>query len=592
MKEQSRISRLSFADVIKRLLELKKDDRAFISSDPVTVERFVVVHGQIIRQLFAEFPDEKIRKSAFVLGLEKKMEERHHTKWLVKKKKMVQLKSGQNLNPRAAMAPVASQRKAMQATTTRLINRIWGEYYSNFSPEDSNNNETKEQEEAEEPDENEDEDAEEDLEALEREAKPLAVVKKTKSCSVEKEIIVWDGEPVRKMSSGEPLYKLAIVRGDEIVVGGSVLVEVEEPNELPAIYFVEYMFEALDGSKMFHGRMMQRGSQTVLGNAANEREVFLTNECLDIELEDVTQNVVVDIRYKPWGHEHRKDNANADKIDRARAEERKKKGLPVEYNCKSLYWPEKGAFFSLSPDTIGLGSGYCHSCRTKQVQKEKEVFKVNSSKTSLVYNGTEYSVHDFVYVSPCHFSEERTENGTFKAGRNVGLRAYVVCQIQEIIVKKETKKSEAKSTEVKVRRFYRPEDISAQKAYVSDIREVNMPTEIAPFLINETIASRKACSRLFRILMVIKLCLTKGSYDFNFQLYYSEETEVLVVNTLAGKCEVRKKSDVLPVCNAPSVFEHIFFCEHLYDPHKGSLKQVVFCFTFHMTHLHIFFTYI
>ena len=153
----------------------------------------------------------------------------------------------------------------------------------------------------------------------------------------------------------------------------------------------------------------------------------------------------------------------------------------MEYNCKSLYWPEKGAFFSLSPDTIGLGSGYCHSCRTKQVQKEKEVFKVNSSKTSLVYSGTEYSVHDFVYVSPGHFSEERTENGTFKGGRNVGLRAYVVCQIQEIIVKKETKKSEAKSTEVKVRRFYRPEDISAQKAYVSDIREVNRPTEIDPF---------------------------------------------------------------------------------------------------------------
>lgn len=174
LKEQIRVSRLSFADVIKKLSEFKKDDRAYISSDPATVERYVVVHGQIILQLFAEFPDENIKKCSFVVRLANKMEERHHTKWLVKKKKMVQQKSEQNLNPRAAMAPVASQRKAMQATTTRLINRIWGEYYSNYSPEESNN-ETKEEEEAEEQEENEDEEVEENLEGLEREEKPCAV---------------------------------------------------------------------------------------------------------------------------------------------------------------------------------------------------------------------------------------------------------------------------------------------------------------------------------------------------------------------------------------------------------------------------------
>ena len=38
---------------------------------------------------------------------------------------------------------------------------------------------------------------------------------------------------------------------------------------------------------MFHGQMMQKGSETVLGNAANEREVFLTNHCGDFELEDL-----------------------------------------------------------------------------------------------------------------------------------------------------------------------------------------------------------------------------------------------------------------------------------------------------------------
>jgi len=188
------------------------------------------------------------------------------------------------------------------------------------------------------------------------------------------------------------------------------------------MYFVEYMFEALDGIKMFHGRIINRGSQTVLGNAANEREVFLTNECLTMGLEDIKQAIVVDIRLVPWGHQHRKDNANADKVDRARAEDRKRKGLPIEYYCKSLYWPERGAFCSLPFETMGLGSGFCHSCQIKEAQKDKETFKVNSSRTGFVYQGTEYSVNDYVYVGPHNFSGESMEHLTFKGGRNVGLK--------------------------------------------------------------------------------------------------------------------------------------------------------------------------
>lgn len=59
-------------------------------------------------------------------------------------------------------------------------------------------------------------------------------------------------------------------------------------------------------------------------------------------------------------------------------------------------------------------------------------------------------------------------------------------------------------------------------------------------------------------------------------MYYSEVSDIFPVHSIEGKCEVRKKNDVSPVCNAPSIFEHIFFCEHMYDPDKGSLKQVVF----------------
>ncbi|CAK9140440.1 unnamed protein product [Ilex paraguariensis] len=69
LKEQSRVSRLSFADVIKSVSEFNNDHPSCISTCPIVVERYVVVHGQIILQQFAEHPDHTIRKCAFVNGL-------------------------------------------------------------------------------------------------------------------------------------------------------------------------------------------------------------------------------------------------------------------------------------------------------------------------------------------------------------------------------------------------------------------------------------------------------------------------------------------------------------------------------------------
>lgn len=468
------MARLSFTDAIKRISDFTKDHPAFISSNPEVVERYVVVHGQIILQQFSEYPDDNIKKCAFVIGLAKKMEEKHHTKWLVKKKKLLH-RNEQNLNPRAAIGPVVSKRKAMLATTTRLINRIWGGYYSNYSPEALNegtNCDVKEVHEIEEQEENEeDDDLEDKLVVLEETQTTKSAPRQTKSSSFSKEV-KWDGESVGRLPTGEALYERATVHGNEIAVRGAVLLQDDEVDDFPATYFVEYMFEKLDGRKMFHGRMMQRGCQTVLGNTANEREIFLTNECTDFQLQEVKQSIHVDMRSIPWGHQHRKANANADKIDRARAEERKKQGLPTEYYCKSLYWPERGAFFTLPYSLMGLGSGSCQACKLKEAESYREKFRLDASSTSFVHRGTKYSIDDYVYVSPYYFSSEEKDAEIFKAGRNVGLKAYAICQLLEICDLKQPKKGEANSVRVKVRRFFRPEDISLEKAYSSDIREV------------------------------------------------------------------------------------------------------------------------
>lgn len=46
------------------------------------------------------------------------------------------------------------------------------------------------------------------------------------------------------------------------------------------------------------------------------------------------------------------------------------------------------------------------------------------------------------------------------------------------------------------------------------------------------------------------------------------------VSALEGKCEVKRKKD-LSSLGGTYVVEHVFFCERLYDPDKGSLKQVI-----------------
>ncbi|KAK8921992.1 DNA (cytosine-5)-methyltransferase 1A [Platanthera zijinensis] len=523
LKEQTRASKLSFTDVIKKVTEFDREHPAYISSNIAAVERYVVVHGQIILQQFAEYPDKTIKKCAFVTGLSIKMEERRHTKLLMKKKGFVQKE--ENLNPSAAMKPLISKRKVMRATTTRLINRIWGDYYSNNFPEDFKEgaeNVLKEEEVEEEVEENEEEEIEEQSIIVPEAASKSYHTRRSRDSNTSVEEIRWEGKSIGKMSSGEVLYKCAMVSGKMISIGGAVTIDGGQPGEVPAMHFVEYLYEGDDGTKMVHGRIALRGSQTVLGNAANEREVFLINECTDFALGDIKETVTVDIRSVPWGYQHRKEYADAAKIDRAKAEEKKKKGLPLDFFCKCLYWPERGAFFTIPSESLGLGSGVCNSCR--QREGIDCLFKINS-KESFVFKRTEYNLHDFVYVSPHYFGEENGQE-TFKASRNVGLHAYAVCQILEILFLEEAKKSTKKNI-IKVRRFYRPEDVSAAKAYTADIREV----------------------------------------------YYSEDLHEVPIDMIEGKCSVIKKND-LPNLDLPLISDHVFFCEYFYDPTEGSLKQL------------------
>ena len=65
----------------------------------------------------------------------------------------------------------------------------------------------------------------------------------------------------------------------------------------------------------------------------------------------------------------------------------------------------------------------------------------------------------------------------------MGLKGFAVCQLLEIEGAEAPEKADLLSMKAKVRRFYRPEDVSVEKAYRSDLREVLFLTTINRFLL-------------------------------------------------------------------------------------------------------------
>ncbi|KAG1328199.1 putative DNA (cytosine-5)-methyltransferase [Cocos nucifera] len=138
IKKQRRASRLTFSDATKQVTELEKDNPAYISSSIKSVEQYMVVHGQMILKLFDEYPEKMISQCPFVSGLRRKMEEKRQAKQTTRGKLKVHKEASKKQN--AGMVPPESRReKLMQATTTtRLINRIWKDYYNRYFPEEPN----------------------------------------------------------------------------------------------------------------------------------------------------------------------------------------------------------------------------------------------------------------------------------------------------------------------------------------------------------------------------------------------------------------------------------------------------------------------
>ncbi|CAI5497839.1 unnamed protein product [Closterium sp. Naga37s-1] len=574
---ESRAARLSFLDVVTKLAQERVAEkqqksgkvpaRGDLAKCFAEMERFLVVHGNIILQQFREYPVETIRRSPFISTLREKMEMRSHTELKVSKKKAAMIVasrgsngrgggdggSARNANPAAALRPDASKRKPMRATTTQLVHRIWKEYYERFGlkrdevgagkgggeGEENGKVEGEEVEDEEEGGELKDGDSEDEEEEVEEVAgarqtkgsKTKGII--AKSAELDKEAgvtdkgkaavaggeakkgkeavaggckaravkdstqgVTWMGASTGRTEEDHPAYAAASVWGLEVKAGIVVLAAVAEGEddgdegrwreEEERLVLVEYMWDEGgvgggagrrrrgEGMKA-HGRVMVRGSETVLGNAADEWELFVSEHCVDFPLTAIRELAPVTHRKQPWGVEHRLRNMEEHERERERMEKILKETGQRSFFYRLLYNPSRGGFFDL-PKSLGSGTGRCCSCdEDTERDRMMEVRRLGDGEEGFAYLGKEFRVQDFVFLHPAAVGEE-SEGKKFKiakGGRNIGLRAWPIGQIEKFVAP--TGGAKEVPEKMVVRRFFRPEDVPNEGdeiAYTAHIREV------------------------------------------------------------------------------------------------------------------------
>ena len=480
LSEQKRASKLSFKDVGLRLTKEPQDDSAFISTKVADVERYLIVHGQIVLNQFQNYPVKAVRNAAFVSTLRAHMELRKHCKLYLSPKKMGRLRGPRSLNPVRSMA---ARKKPMRATTTKLVHRVWSTYFNAQAAQSSKQEKDDEPIREIEEEEVEDEDDvteenvlaeggdEDDLRRMEESLSPLGGK------------ISWQGGLISTHEDGSKMFERVTIGEVSFGVGSSVLIRLEqdenmEHSQRPTAVWLTRLYESPLGEKKLHGWVLRRGSETVLGEAANQMEMFLTWDYVDEPVSKVLGTVNVELLEMPWGPAHRL--ANEEKYAKLLANFHASQDGPQEvtYFFRRLYDPLRGAFCDLPSEGLGERSWRCPAVERKKMQDWNTGVHYQHEKNQFRKDGVDYKVGAYVYLDPSVFEYDENvkvelpdyvKNGRLHKGGSQNLRAFGIGEI--LSIGRPTGRS-LKPGNIKIRRFYRPEDVSKELQYRSRMWEV------------------------------------------------------------------------------------------------------------------------
>lgn len=500
ISDESRASKVSFADVIKRLSkEEAYSSLTFISKRPDAVERYLAVHAQILLSCFSNFPVKAVRNSAFAATLKEKLAAVRHSKLY---RSIIKNKANRAVNRNPMKDRAAGGRsKPMTATATTMVKSVWQAYFIISEKQQAEGEEAAEgaetaevAQEVEEDLNEEDNDEEVAEDAL---AKPSPAAKKGKGKAAKGNKhapvapkpkapkVAWVNVPTsttggHKFYSSFALADQVIALGDAIALAAVVDSDGEENSgeeEIDVVDeplgLVQCMWQDASGGKHVQVRVLVRGVDTVLGDAASDSELFLTTDVETFLLSSVLGKVNVQRMTRAWDSARRVDHFKEDAALRARNEEAARAGEPLQLFWRRQYVPEKGMFCD-PPKSLAFG--------TRLDEEEDEIeagVRALSDNTGFVKDGITYKIGDFMFVGPEVFEQmpeanhdvqlpEYLANSRFHKGSHVGLRAWGIGRLVKLgaaASKKTTREAKDKLATVTLQRFWRPEDISEDAAY-------------------------------------------------------------------------------------------------------------------------------
>uniref|UniRef100_A0A8B9THB8 DNA (cytosine-5)-methyltransferase n=1 Tax=Anas platyrhynchos TaxID=8839 RepID=A0A8B9THB8_ANAPL len=308
--------------------------------------------------------------------------------------------------------------------------------------------------------------------------------------------ISWVGEPV-KSDGKKDYYQRVCIDSETLEVGDCVSVSPDDPTKPLYLARVTAMWEDSSG-QMFHAHWFCPGSDTVLGATSDPLELFLVDECEDMQLSYIhgKVNVIYKAPSENWSMQGGLDTEIKMVEDDGRT------------YFYQMWYDQEYARFESPPKTEPTEDNkykFCMSCTRLDEVRHKEIPKVaeplEEGDGKMFYalatkNGVQYRVGDGVYLLPEAFSfsmkpaspakrpkkeavdeelhpEHYRKYSEYIKGSNLDAPdPYRVGRIKEIFcnIRSNGKPNEA-DIKLRIFKFYRPENThkSMKASYHADI---------------------------------------------------------------------------------------------------------------------------
>lgn len=359
----------------------------------------------------------------------------------------------------------------------------------------------------------------------------------------------WIGEPIHSDNDFK-YYSYVNVNGFEFGPNDCVLVKPNDPKAPSFVARVVSMGEDTKGSQKAHLQWFIRGSDTVLGETSDQREIFLVNVCEDVSFGLIMQ--VATVQYHKTPHNWHMLGGEPLPID----------DLPddgTSFFYQKMYDAGRGRFEDIKEDIVcpdtEESSIFCQCC---EIQRLADVMKTPSASELME---EEESVQKEVKCGIAHFNGEE-----YRVGHGVYLRSDAF-KFGSSLVRIKKEKREKVVDEDMYPEFYRKS---------SDHVKGSNEETCEPYCIGyiSSILKKKSgevtlnVNKMYRPENTHRGQTYGQQLDLNLLLWSDEELNINLSEVL-GKCYI-VCSDNLdePEADWSSKGPHRFYFREAYDPKK------------------------